>query len=112
MQSQKPLTHSFGLIRPHTNPEQMDFFIERCRIGKNAAVIRLWIKLPVSKHEHPTCATKSANVGKEIQMVQCDLEGLHSSHGKAGHRAMITIRKGTEGRVDVGDQDLGHIILE
>ena len=45
-------------------------------------------------------------------MIQCDLEGLHASHGKAGHGTVIAVRKRSEGRINEGDQGLRHIVFE
>src|SRR5205823_10564386 len=61
---------------------------------------------------HPACATESANVGKEIEMIESNLECLHPSHRKTGHRTMIAIRKSAESRIDVGNQCLRNIIFE
>jgi hypothetical protein len=48
-------------------------------------------QFPIPEDEHSARSTECANVGKEIEMVQRDLERLHSSHGQASHSAMIAI---------------------
>ena len=45
-------------------------------------------------------------------MIERDLKGLHFSHGKPRHRAMITVGRVPECRVDEGDQDLYHIVFK
>ena len=94
------------------NPEQMHFLGERGRIGKYTVVIGLRIQFPVPKHQHPARSAESSDVGEKVEMIQCDLEGLHASHGKAGHGTVIAVRKRSEGRINEGYQGLRHIVFE
>src|SRR5208283_148032 len=110
-QSLESRTHSLRLLCPDTHPQQVHFLGKRSRISKYAVVIGLGIQFPVPKHEHPTSSAESANIGKEIEMIQRNLERLHSSHQKARHGAVVAIRKCPEGRINIRNQDLCHIIF-
>src|SRR5437879_7988240 len=101
VQPLKACAHSLRLGCPHSDPQQMHFLCERGRICKHAIVVGFGIQLPVSKHEHAACSAESSDVGKEIQMIKCDLESLHSAHGKTGHGAMIAIRQCAKVGIDV-----------
>ena len=112
MQSLQSRTHSLRFICPDTQPKQVHSLCERSRIGKHSVVIGLGIEFSIAYNEHPACSTESPNVGKEVQMIQGDLKRLHASHGKACHGAVVAIRKCPEGRINVGNQDLCHIIFK
>ena len=60
----------------------------------------------------PAGSAESANVREKIEMIQRDLERLHSSHRKTGHGSIIAIRECSEGRINVGNQNLDHVVFE
>src|SRR6266550_3518328 len=105
-------THSFRLLCPDAQPQQMHLLRECGRVSKYTVVISLGIELSVSQHEHPASSTETSNVGEEIKMIERNPERLHSSHGKAGHRAVIAIGECPEGRINVRNEDLSHIVFE
>src|SRR5439155_14077014 len=82
VQSQNACPHPFWLLRAHAEPEQVYFFREPRRIGKDSVVVGFRIQFPVSQYEHPSRATESADIREEIEMVERDLERLHPSHRK------------------------------
>src|SRR5918996_747493 len=104
MKSLKSCAHPLRLYRSDTHPQQMHFLGECRRIGKYPIVIGLGIKFPVSQHS--TGSTESTDVRKEIEMIQRDLERLHSSHRKAGHRPVITVWNRPEGFINKWNQGL------
>src|SRR6185436_7086687 len=112
MKSLNSCTHSLRLYSSDAQPEQAHFLGECGRIGKYPVVIALGIQFPVPKHEHPARSAESTDVGKEIEMIQRDLERLHSSHRKAGHRPVIAIRNRPEGLVNEWNQGLRDILFE
>src|SRR5439155_8468043 len=96
VQPQESRPHPFRLFCPYTDPEQVDFLRECGGISKYAVVVGLGIEFAVAKDEHPARSTESADVGKEIEMIERDLERLHAAHGESGHRAVIAIGKCTK----------------
>src|SRR5271157_147421 len=112
MQPLESRTHPLRLLCPDTEPEQVHFLGERSRISEYSVVIGLGIEFAIAKDKYPACSTESANVGKEIEMIERDLESLQASHRKAGHGAVVAIRKRPEGRINIRNQDLSHIIFE
>jgi hypothetical protein len=75
----------------------VDFLRECAGFGEHAVVISFRIEFAVSENEHPARAAESTNVRKQIQMIQCDLERLHPSHGESSHGAVTAIGKCTKG---------------
>src|SRR5215216_3398550 len=98
MKSLKSSAHSLRLDRSDPHPEQVHFLGECSRVGKYPVVIGLWIHFPIPKHS--ARATESADIGKEIEMIERDLEGLHSSHRQASHRPVIAVRNRSVGLVN------------
>src|SRR5690242_486111 len=90
----------------------MYFLRKTSRIGKYSVVVRFGIQFPISHHEHPTCATESTDIRKEIEMVEGSLECLHPSQRKTSHRTMIAIRNRAESGIDKGNQSLRDIVFE
>src|SRR5215475_5142075 len=83
VQSLESCAHSFWLIRSYAKPEQLHSLGEYCRISKHSVVVGLGIEFSISEHEHPARSTETANVRKEIQMIQRDLERLHATQNNA-----------------------------
>ena len=57
-------------------------------------------------------AAESGHVGEGVQMASRQVQCLVGSHGEAGHRPVIAVGNGAEGRVDHGNDLLDHHILE
>src|SRR5271157_6071455 len=112
MQSLESRAHSLRLICPDTHPEQVHFLGERSRISKYSVVVGFGIQFPIAKDEHPARSTESANVGKEIEVIERYLKCLHASHRKACHCTMIAIRECPKGRINKRNQGLRYIILK
>ena len=55
---------------------------------------------------------ESADVREKIEVVERDLESLHTTHREPRHRAMIAVGKRAEGGIDEGDQRLGDIVFK
>src|SRR5512146_761474 len=91
VQAQKPGTHSLGFFGAYAHPEQMHFFAECGWIGKDPVVIGLWIEFAVSQYQHSASSAESTDIREEIQVIKRDLEGLHSTHRKTRHCAMIAV---------------------
>ncbi len=101
-----------GLAVPDAEPQQMDFFGKGGGILEYAVVVGFGIEFAISEHKHTAGPAESPDVGKEIQMIECDLESLHSPHGKASHGAMIAIGKCPKVGIDIRDQRQRDIIFK
>lgn len=80
MQIPESGAHSFRLLRAHAQPKQMHPLRERGRIRKHAVVSGSRVQLLAAEHEWSGGATESSNVREEVQVIERNLEGLHSSH--------------------------------
>src|SRR5579864_2535047 len=85
MQFLESCAHSLRLIGSNTEPEQMHFLGKRYWISEHSVVVGLGIQFPISEHEHPARSAEAANVREEIEMIQRDLEGLHTSQRRRSH---------------------------
>src|ERR1035437_4921706 len=63
--------------------QQLDLLVEGCRIRKSAAAARLRVKRATSA----ATAAESTQVGELVEVLQARREGLHATHGQAGHRS-------------------------
>src|SRR6476646_395216 len=111
MKSLKSRAHSLRLYRSDAQPEQEHLPGECIGISKCSVEIRFGIEFPVPRREHPARSAESADVRKEIEMIQCDLKRLHSSHRKPSHRPVNAIRNRPEGLVNIWNQSLRDIIF-
>src|SRR6185503_14078726 len=110
MKSLKSCAHSLRLYSSNPNPEQVHFPGECSRIAEYPVVVSLWIHFPIP--QHPARSAESADVGKEIEMIQRDLKRLHSSHRKASHRTVIAIRERPVSFINEWNQGLSDIVCK
>src|SRR5690606_567721 len=99
MEAPDTLAHPLGFCRSDAEPQYVDFLCERLRIREDAVVVDLRVELAIPKHERAAGTAEAADVRKQIEVVERDLEGLHPAHRKAGHRAIVPIGQRTEGFV-------------
>src|ERR1039457_1707068 len=90
----------------------MNAFGKSLWIGQSSVKVDLRIESSIAPHHLHGRPAEPSNVGEKIEMVECDLKGLHSAHGKTGHGTMIAVGHGSEVGINIGDKDLGHIVLE
>jgi len=76
-------THSFRLIGSDPEPEQVHFPGECSGIGERSVIVGFGIQFAIAQHEHAAGSTEAADVGEEIEMIQRDLESLHTTHREA-----------------------------
>src|ERR1022692_4099423 len=100
--------HLCGFFSSYADPEQVYLPGKGYGIGQSAVECRrqVWL-LGAAQHHHSARAAESANVGEEVEVIECNLERLHAAHRQPGHGAMITVGDGPEVRVDVWNQGLG-----
>src|ERR1700721_649040 len=89
--------HLCRFLSSYADPEQVNLLGKGSGIGQSTVEGRLqvWL-LAAAQHHHSARAAESANVGEEVEVIECDLERLHATHRKPGHGAMITVGDGPE----------------
>src|SRR5579864_6395796 len=112
MQFLESCAHSLRLIGSNTEPEQMHFLGKRRWISEHSVVVGLGLQFSIPEHEHPARSAEAADVREEIEMIQRDLVGLHTSHRETCHRTMVAIRKCAEGGINKWNESLRYIIFE
>src|SRR4051794_7589048 len=68
MQLLNSLLHPFGLVRPHSNPQQMDALGKRGWISHRSVERRLRVEFVVSHGKDIGRSAESADVGEQFEM--------------------------------------------
>ena len=104
--------HHRGLVRSNADPEQMNAFGKCLRIGQRSVKVGLRIESSAAAHHLHRRPAEPSNVREHLQVIERNLEGLHASHRKARHRAVIAVGNGSEVRIDIGNQNPSQIVFK
>src|SRR5579884_1187274 len=85
-------------------------FCKRRWVSKRSVEVSFWVEGMVAHHE--CSAAESADIREQIEMVKGDLIRLKAAHRKAGHGAVVAVRKRPEGRINVWDERLRQVVLK
>ncbi len=84
MQSLNSGAHVLRFYSANAEPKQAHFLGEGGRIGKHSAVIGLRVQFPAAKYQGSVSSTESADIGKEIEMIERNLKCRHGGQRYSG----------------------------
>src|SRR3954469_7487204 len=87
VQGKQPGAHSLRFLRTNTEPEQVDFASEGRGVAERAVVVLLRLKRVLAQER--AAAAETADVGKQVEMIQGDVKCFHAAHRQPGHGTVI-----------------------